>query len=238
MYWFYWEDNGTTPEVVNKIKYLIKKKLKNYIIVTPKTIRKYIEIVDISNLRCIAQKVDYFRAKLLYKYGGIWLDMDTIILEDIDYLYDQLLNSEKEVMISISELNKPKPNVCLAYLISKPGSTIFKIWYKLIENVILKTNNISYGFFGNYLATIINKYNLSNTILPFPNDITFRFGCKNYQKYYCTEKKFIEDSIDKIEKNNYKLIILYGSSGLYNHKIDKNSMLFSMFKYADNKNIK
>ena len=67
----------------------------------------------------------------------------------------------------------------------------------------------------------------------FPNNITFRFGCKYYQKYYSNDKKFIEDNMNKIKKNNYKLIILYGSSGLYNYKIATNSMLFAMFNYAN-----
>ena len=38
-------------------------------------------MVDTSHLKHIAQKVDYYRAKLLYTYGGIWLDMDTIIVD-------------------------------------------------------------------------------------------------------------------------------------------------------------
>ena len=83
------------------------------------------------------------------------------------------------------------------------------------------------------LATIINKQRLLNTILPFPNGITFRFGCKNYKKYYSNDETFIEDNMNKIKKNNYKLIILYGSSGLYNYKIATNSMLFAMFNYAN-----
>ena len=118
MYWFYWEDNGQTPEIIIKIIHLIKKYLTNYVIVNNKTIHKYISVVDTSHLEHIAQKVDYYRAKLLYTYGGIWLDMDTIILDNLDYLYKELQKSDKEVMISISELTCSLPNVCLGYLIS------------------------------------------------------------------------------------------------------------------------
>ena len=235
MYWFYWEDNGQTPEIIIKIIHLIKKYLTNYVIVNNKTIHKYISVVDTSHLEHIAQKVDYYRAKLLYTYGGIWLDMDTIILDNLDYLYKELQKSDKEVMISISELTSSQPNVCLQYLISKPKSTIFKMWYESMETVILDKQNIPYAMFGYQLATIINEQHLVDTILPFPNNITFRFGGRNYQKYYSTDSTFIKKTIDKIKQNNYKLIILYGSAGMYYRKINTNSMLFEMFKYANNK---
>ena len=32
MYWFYWEYNGKTPELIFKITWLIKKNLTNYVI--------------------------------------------------------------------------------------------------------------------------------------------------------------------------------------------------------------
>jgi mannosyltransferase OCH1-like enzyme len=235
MYWFYWEDNGQTPKIVLNIIRLIKKNLTNYRIVNNKTIHKYIEVVDTSNLEHIAQKVDYYRAKLLYTYGGIWLDMDTIILDKIDYLYEELQNSEKEVMISTSELADSPPNVCLGYLISKPKSTIFKLWYESMEAVILNNPRIPYLFFGHELASIINRHGLATTILPFPNNITFRFGGNNYQKYYRTEPKFIESTIDEIKRDKHKLIILYGGQGMYNYKITSKSMLFAMFKHAISK---
>ena len=133
--------------------------------------------------------------------------MDTIILDNLDYLYRELQKSDKEVMISISELTNSLPNVCLGYLISKPKSTIFKLWYESMETVILDKQNISYTMFGYQLATIINEHHLVDMILPFPNNITFRFGGRNYLKYYSTDPTFIKKTIDKIKQNNYKLII-------------------------------
>ena len=37
-----------------------------------------------------AQKTDYYRYYLLYKYGGIWIDFDTIILKDLTPLFNKL----------------------------------------------------------------------------------------------------------------------------------------------------
>lgn len=201
-------------------------------VVNDKTITNYISTVDTSKLVHIAQKVDYYRAKLLYTYGGMWIDIDTIILDNLDYLFEQLTQSDREVCLSISQLQSNPPNVCLQYLLSKPNSQIMSEWYKQMENRILTNNTVSYAYFGELLANIINQNKLHNTILPFPNNITFRFGCKNVDKYYKTDRVFIDETLQHIKTGGYKMIILYGSGGLY-HKPYNNTVLSKFFEYAE-----
>ena len=173
MYWLYWESpDNQIPKIVTRLIKIFQK-TKKFNLVNDKTIKNYISIVDTSKVRFIAQKVDYYRAKLLYTYGGIWLDIDTIILDDIEYIYQGLLSSNKEVCISASA-----NNVCLQYLIAKPQSRIFKYWYLKMEEYIIMNKFIAYDFFGKLMAQIILKNNLQDTIIPFPNEIVFRFGCK------------------------------------------------------------
>jgi len=234
MYWLYWEssNNQKIPTNVKTLIDIFKQKLNKITILTDKTIHDYIDVVDTSHLKYIAQRADYYRAKMLYTYGGIWLDMDTIVLEDMDYLYEDLLKSDKEVCISISELKKP--NVCVAYLISKPKSVIFEKWYLSIESHINSKKDMIYQIFGTLLGQIINDNNLINTILPFPNEITFRFGCKNTHKYLITDENFKNETMEHIKHNNYKIIILYGSSGFYTRPINNNTMLYQFIEYAKN----
>lgn len=238
MYWLYWEssNNRQIPTNVKTLIDIFKQKLKQVTILSDKTIHDYIDVVDTSHLKHIAQRADYYRAKILYTYGGIWLDMDTIVLEDMDYLYEKLLNSDNEVCISVSELQTKTifpfvGNVCVAYLISKPKSVIFEKWYQSMESYINSKTNIIYQFFGNLLAKIINDNNLINTIMPFPNEITFRFGGANNHKYYITDEKFKNETMEHIKQNNYKIIILYGSGGVYQNSIH-NTMLFRFIEYA------
>jgi len=63
----------------------------NFVILTPETIHNYLPNLnfDFSNL-LIAQKVDYYRIALLYKFGGIWMDADTIVLKDLDEIFQKL----------------------------------------------------------------------------------------------------------------------------------------------------
>jgi len=121
-------------------------------------------------------------------------------------------------------------------LISKSRSTIFKLWYQAIEKIVLRDlliNRIPYDFFGKVLAMLIVKHQLVDTILPFPNEITFRFGSRNTDKYYSTDQKFIQQTIDKLRNGSYQIIILYGSSGLYRKPYSDDSMLSSMLDYAE-----
>jgi len=45
---------------------------------------------DLDKKLKIQQKVDYYRLLLLYKYGGIWLDADTIIIKSLIPLFEKL----------------------------------------------------------------------------------------------------------------------------------------------------
>jgi len=233
IYWIYWESkNGKIPPIVARLIRIFKKKMHTLNVVNNKTITDYISVVDTSKLEHIAQKVDYYRGKLLYTYGGMWIDIDTIILDNLDYLFEQLEQSDKEVCVSTGALHSTPPVVCLQYLLSKPNSQIMREWYSQMEKCIIANKTVSYAYFGTLLANIIIQKKLRDTILPFPDNIAFRFGCKNVGKYYKTDRTFIDESIQNIKKGEYKIIILYGSGGLY-HKPYENTVLSKFFEYAE-----
>lgn len=94
--WVYWE-NINRSKYPTHIKLCLdtmkkhldaKYKLK---ILNEKTIKEYLPDIrnDFDNLM-VAQKVDYYRIALLYKYGGIWLDADIIIMKDLEPIFKKL----------------------------------------------------------------------------------------------------------------------------------------------------
>ena len=96
--WTYWENLNGSTEYPTHIKLCLEtfeKHFKKYklIILNEKTIKDYIPNIrnDFDNL-LIAQKVDYYRIALLEKYGGIWVDADTIIMRNFDEIFDKLDN--------------------------------------------------------------------------------------------------------------------------------------------------
>jgi hypothetical protein len=94
--WVYWENIGrdSYPTFIKlcmntMIKYLSPK--YNLIFLNENLIKKYLPDIrnDFDNLK-IAQKVDYYRIELLYRYGGIWIDADIIVMRDFDEIFKKL----------------------------------------------------------------------------------------------------------------------------------------------------
>lgn len=73
----------------------INGKLFNVQILDDKTISNFLPDLrkDINELP-LALKADYIRVCLLYNYGGIWLDADTIMITDMQKVVDLLDQGE------------------------------------------------------------------------------------------------------------------------------------------------
>jgi mannosyltransferase OCH1-like enzyme len=98
--WVYWENlNGNkTPSYIQLCLDIIKKngsKYFNVILLNESNIFYYLQNLrkDINDLP-IALKTDYIRVRLLYKYGGLWMDADTLLMNDIKHIADKLNNNE------------------------------------------------------------------------------------------------------------------------------------------------
>lgn len=96
--WTYWENKGDRTEPYAHIQLCFETMQRhynkyNFIILNPSTIKQYLPNLrnDLNDLM-IAQKVDYYRVALLEKYGGIWVDADTIALRNLDEIFDKLDN--------------------------------------------------------------------------------------------------------------------------------------------------
>ena len=85
--WLYWE--GIMPAYIDMCKETIYKHCSNsfnIIFLNDKNIDDYLpelkeKNLDFSKLR-IAQKVDYYRIFLLYKYGGLYMDIDILCMRN------------------------------------------------------------------------------------------------------------------------------------------------------------
>lgn len=88
--WVYWElVNGATspPEYIQLCLYTIKKNGSRYfnvILLDENNIFTYLpDLREDINALPIALKTDYIRVKLLYEYGGLWVDADTILMNNL-----------------------------------------------------------------------------------------------------------------------------------------------------------
>lgn len=98
--WVYWElikDAKEPPDYIKMCLEIIKKNGSRYFDVVQlneKNIFDYIPDLrkDINTLP-IALKTDYIRVKLLYMYGGLWIDADTILMNNLKDIADKLNKS-------------------------------------------------------------------------------------------------------------------------------------------------
>lgn len=91
--WIYWENKPgkSMPDYISLCRKTILKHAKDSFTIVElneKNIYDYLpelkekeQQLDLNNL-IIAQKVDYYRILLLYKYGGLYMDADIILLQD------------------------------------------------------------------------------------------------------------------------------------------------------------
>jgi hypothetical protein len=98
--WVYWElvnKAKSPPPYINLCMDIMKKNGSKYFIVIFLNERNIFEYIpdlrkDINDLP-IALKTDYIRVKLLSLYGGLWVDADTILMNNLKTISEKLNNN-------------------------------------------------------------------------------------------------------------------------------------------------
>ncbi len=86
--WTYWE--GVKPEYIDLCFDSMRKYCDRLIILDDVSVHNYLpELRELGHLK-IAQKVDYIRVALLYHYGGVWVDADTIVMRRLDEIFEKV----------------------------------------------------------------------------------------------------------------------------------------------------
>ena len=95
------------------------------LIPTIKLVKIYIPTnIGSKEIKKTAHKADWVRMNMLYNFGGIYLDIDTICVKPWKHLL-------KENVV----LGKEKPNgICNAIMFTKPKSKFFKLWLNNYES--------------------------------------------------------------------------------------------------------
>jgi hypothetical protein len=101
--WVYWEnkDGKPTPPIIELCLEIMRKRLSNnfnIVKLDQYNINEYIpeikERKHILDKLIIAHRVDYYRVLLLKKYGGLYLDADIIVLNDLGDIIDKLRDND------------------------------------------------------------------------------------------------------------------------------------------------
>lgn len=135
--WTYWENRPgeEMPYYISLCLNSIKEKCGkdfNINIVNEKTRLDYLENTGLLgqafSLSNISQKVDCFRIALLKRYGGIWVDADTLVLKSFLPLYNSMKGNDFLYM------RWDDGRVLNGYLAGKRYAGIFSEWIDEINN--------------------------------------------------------------------------------------------------------
>jgi predicted O-methyltransferase YrrM len=90
------------------------------------------------NITNYSHKADYIRAKLIYKYGGMWLDSDAIVIdaESFTTLFEKLEQYEFVGFSKFPQADIQLPSVW-AFL-ARPQALLLKHWIERMDEVLTK----------------------------------------------------------------------------------------------------
>ena len=150
----------------------------------------------------IAQIVDAIRVAILAKHGGVWLDLDTIILSHEAEKY--FLPDEKHRVAFFGDLQDRSCHI--AFINTPPVSMCMKLWYECNREKIYNLNSSTpykWDIFGN---SFINEYSKKyieeikiyerKTVMPelsLCTSLDSRSRQISYVDYYFLENLHLED---------------------------------------------
>lgn len=145
------------------------------------------EIADCYNkLNVIVAKVDFWRYLILYKYGGVYLDMDSYIAVPLN----RIINDEDEAIITAE--NNPNLFVQWALFFNKKHPILKQLIELIVFNINTNKhpNNISKttGPYAYSTAIKMYHYSLFNVVINTKSitkdtDLTYNYNDTSYRIY-------------------------------------------------------
>ena len=159
-----------------------------------KTVRNYIPDLppSFSEMKP-AHQADYVRVYTVCKYGGIWLDADTIVMESLDPLFRLLEESDGFFIRQNNE------GLCNGVFGSRAGTPVMKAWLAAIDERLAAKGKLEFTELG---AAFLNK-RLKESPEDF-RDYTLFNGLDNM--YPANWDKCLEEYVEK-PYENYKTLI-------------------------------
>jgi phosphorylcholine metabolism protein LicD len=233
--WLYWDNinNKNNPAIIDLcydtvVKYcsnsfeivrLNKDNIESYI---PELEHYKIYMKDL----IIAHKVDIYRIMLLYKYGGIYLDSDIIVLRDPVEIMDKL---KKYDFVGFGctgyECKNGYGNPSNWLLASRPNTNLMgNILNKQLE-IIKKNKKLDYHDIGKMLIwkELDKLFKQEYEYYHYPNTID---GTRDKDgKWVTTQRLFSNEKIEYDNEENMLFCVYYNSSDLNINKLTKKEIL-------------
>ena len=216
-------------KILNNIIKIHSKSGNGYTIhmINKKNIGNYIQDIPIFfDTLSPPHQADIVRVYVIEKYGGIWLDCDTIVLGSLDTLFDMI---EHQDGFFIKENNV---TLCNGVFGSKKNTQLMIEWKTQINSILYNNNGqLRWGEIGGNLLekmyknnnNLYSKYNIINgldTVYPVNwNECVHEFLEKPYDNYKTLKREYqpiiiLVNSVYKYLENNQTKNIINGNMPL------------------------
>lgn len=210
-------------ETAYKVNFITRNNVKDYIKNLPECFDSLLP----------AHQADFIRVNVICDYGGIWLDSDVILMDNLSSLFN--LIKEKDGFF-IKQNNEIIYNGLFG---SKPDTPLMLDWQNYINNILLiKKNNIYWEEIGNtYLQKIFIDTELFNNYKIFDgldnmypinyNNCVTEFLEKPYENYKNIEKEY--QPIIVLVNSVYKKLSNFTEDEIMNKNLPLNYFLNKAF---------
>jgi len=208
--YLYWVGNDyKLIKILRDIIYFHSNNGKSYNVhlINKDNIQKYIKnIPDYFHTLQPAHQADFVRVSVICDYGGIWLDSDTIIMDNLNSLFDIIKNKDGFFILQNNEI------LYNGVFGSKPNTPLMIEWKnRIIQILNEKQNKIQWAEIGNNLLEDIKSQKNE-----YYNNYKIFEGLNNMYPVNWTNcvEEFINkpyDNYKNIEKQFQPLIILVNS---------------------------
>jgi hypothetical protein len=222
--WVYWEnkENKLTPPIIELCIEIMKLKLSNnfnFVKLDQNNIYDYIpeikEKKHILDKLIIAHRVDYYRVLLLNKYGGLYLDADIIVLNDLKDVIDKM-NKYDYIGFGCTGYEcsngygKPS-NWAMA---SKPNGILISRLKIYLDNVLenISPTNIEYHTFGKLAIWNVLNNLIDNKNYKYYHYDSSKIGTRDINDLWITNDKLVSNKKIKFpNENDLYFIVFYNS---------------------------
>ena len=192
--WMYWQNykNKRTPDYVKLCHESIIKQCQksfNINILNDDNVREYLPNIrdDFFQISQINNKSNYLRYKLLFEFGGIWLDSDLILLKDLKFLTEKLLQDKTVDLVATASPEYIYKQPESGFIISKKFGTTIGIALDAISNK-LNNNHVGHIFpWGSMGPSIIREAVEDQKYLHLNSKVLMPIGWQDAKRFLTNE---------------------------------------------------
>lgn len=222
--WVYWEnkDGKPTPPIIELCLEIMRKRLSNnfrMVKLDQNNITEYIpeikERKHILDKLIIAHRVDYYRVLLLNKYGGLYLDADIVVLNDLGDIINKLRDYDYigfgcTGYKCTNGYGKPS-NWAMA---SKANGIMISRLKNYLENILdsITEDEIDYHTFGKLAIWKILNELIRNKNYKYYHYDSEKIGTRDIEGKWITNDMLVSNKKIKFKnENNLYFIVFYNS---------------------------